>query len=131
VRLRLLFFLWPALTVTRIANTVARRYGTVEQMELYPHLEDLFGARIDATSRRRIAGYFRNACRRLGMAHRRQLGLPVDPADLFLFAGGTGRLVGRARFEPLTYDRPQRLPRGEYEAISTGRFLGPEEVEAA
>jgi hypothetical protein len=84
VRLRLLFFLWPALTVTRIANTVARRYGTVAQMELYPHLEDLFGAPIDATSRRRIAGYFRNACRRLGLP------LPEDtgPVDTYIVQAG-------------------------------------------
>jgi hypothetical protein len=83
-RLRLLFQLWPALTVTWVANTVSRRYGTLAQVELYPHLEELFRSRIDAKGRKRIADSFRYACRRL------DLPLPenAEPVDTYVVQGG-------------------------------------------
>lgn len=67
-RLRLLFYFWPALTIAWIARTVAERYGTIAQMEVYPHLSDLFGVpNLDPTSRTRIAKLFRHACARLDL----------------------------------------------------------------
>lgn len=67
-RLRLLFYCWPALTTAWIARTVAERYGTIAQMEVYPHLSALFGVpNLDPTSRIRIAKLFRHACTRLDL----------------------------------------------------------------
>jgi hypothetical protein len=67
-RLRLLFYFWPALTTAWIAQTVAERYGTIAQMELYPHLSELLGVpNLDPNGRARIAKLFRHACTRLDL----------------------------------------------------------------
>ena len=55
---------------------------------------------------------------------------PTDPSELLVFAASTGRLVGRTRFEPEGSGRTLRLGRGEYEAVATGLFMGPEGLEA-
>ena len=93
-RLRLLFYLWPALTTGWIARTVAERYGTIAQMEVYPHLADLLGVPdLDPNSRTRIAKLFRHACTRLDLplpdageavdAYVVQAGVPHTQIDRF------------------------------------------------
>ena len=85
IRLRLLFYLWPALTTAWIAQTVAERYGTIAQMEVYPHLSALLGVpNLDPNSRIRMAKLFRRACTRL------DLPLPeaVDAVDAYVVQGG-------------------------------------------